>query len=251
MNKKGLRKFLILSFLGIIVLNITIIGASIFLQNYGKFNLNPGENYIVNIPFIGDKATMQTICGKAEQTDGTALKDITVILKYKNETEANRSTTGSDGEYCISIPRLESKQEFTIYLEYENETEEGNLTLADHNYDLDFEEDKTYSKSIDEFATLIGNITNEYAQIENGRFEIKIGYNDKDESGNHWKYLYGDYEKYFVNIAPTEIYSIPNEELNVSWKIPEDASPGEYKFLIKTSFNAEEKSQSVYFNITE
>lgn len=251
--KKEVGKFLLLSFGSLVLLNITLIGASIILQNYGgKFTLNPGENYIVNIPFIGNKLVNQTICGKAEQTDGTALKNIGVILKYENGTEVTNSTTGSDGKYCIEIPRLESSKKFYISLNYENQTSEGNLTLADHSYDLKFEDDLVYSKETDKYAILVGNITNEYAKVEEGRFEIKVGYNEKKPDGNNsWKYIFGDYEKYFINMGANENYGVPNEELNISWEIPNDASPGEYKFLIKTSFNAQEKSTSVFFNITE
>lgn len=244
-------KFLIISLSGLVVLNFAIIGASIALQNYGKFNLNPGEDYIVNIPFLGNKATNQTICGKAEQTDGTALKDITVILNYENGTQAANNTTGSDGKYCINIPRLESKEEFIVYLEYENETEDGNLTLLSNDYTLDFD-DKVYNKSEDEYAILTGEIENEDARIENGRFEIRVAYNDKSPDGNNsWKYIFGDYETYYINIGSNEIYEMPSEEVNIMWEIPEDASLGEYKFYIRSSFNAKEHTGNVYFNITE
>jgi hypothetical protein len=251
--KREVGKFLIISLSSLVLLNFAIIGASIAFQNYGRLTLNPGEDYIVNIPFIGNKPAFQTICGKAEQTDGTALKNISVILReYNTNTTIAQDITGSDGKYCITLPRLTSSEKFDIYLEYESEIDGENLTLADHGYELNFEDGRVYSKGSDTYATLIGNITNEYAKIENGRFEIKVGYNDKKPDGNNsWKYIFGDYEKYFININSNEIYEIPNEELDISWEIPYDASPGEYKFLIRTSFNAIETSNSVYFNITE
>jgi len=252
--KREVGKFLLISLSGLVLLNITIIGASIAFQNYGRLTLNPGENYTINIPFIGNKQTFQTICGKAEQTDGTALKNISVILKEYNSNETiAENTTGSDGKYCITIPRLSSSTKFDIYLEYENDTGEENLTLADHDYYLNFDDDKNYSKIVDEYAILTGNITNEYAKIENGRFEIKVGV-CKSNCSYHkgtYDYKFGDFEKYFINIGSNETYELPNEEVNISWQIPYDASPGEYKFYIKTSFNAEEKSKYVFFNIEE
>jgi hypothetical protein len=251
--KREVGKFLLISLSGLVLLNITIIGASIAFQNYGRLTLNPGENYTINIPFIGNKQTFQTICGKAEQTDGTALKNISVILKEYNSNETiAENTTGSDGKYCITIPRLSSSTKFDIYLEYENDTGEENLTLADHDYYLNFDDDKNYSKAIDDYVILTGDITNEYAKVENGRFEIKVAYNDKEPGENNsWEYIFGDFEKYFINIGSNETYELPNEEVNISWQIPYDASPGEYKFYIKTSFNAEEKSKYVFFNIEE
>lgn len=239
--------FLTLSLLGLLLINITLIGAYIILTKYGSMTLDPGEKYTVNIPFSGT-SNFPVICGKAEQSDGSALKNISVIIKYyNNETELARNTTGSDGKYCVTLPEITSSKKFDVYLEYDNETSEGDpLILGSNNYDLNFENYKVYSKSSDEYAFLIGNITNDDARVENGRFEAKVGYKD-----GTWKYIFGDYEKYLVNINPNEIYQLPNEEVNISWKIPSDAQLGEYKFLFKTSFNGVEKiSQSIYFNIT-
>lgn len=248
MVNKRLFAFLTLSVLGLLLINITLIGAYIVLTKYGSMTLNPGEKYTVNIPFSGP-SNNPVICGKAELNDGSALKNITVIVKYyNNETEIARNTTGTDGKYCITLPEIESSKKFDVYLEYDNETSTGeDLLLGDNDYDLDFENYKVYSKSSDDFVFLTGNITNEDAKIENGRFEVKVGYKD-----GTWKYLFGDYEKYLVNISPHEGYQLPNEDVSISWEIPSDAQVGEYKFLFKTSFNGVEKtSQSVYFNITD
>lgn len=254
MGRKEVGKFLAISFGGLIILNIIFVGAMMISNYYGRLTLNPGEDYIINIPFIGGKMTFQTICGKAETTNGTALKNISVMLREYNTTNiVAQNATGSDGKYCITIPRLSSSTKFDIYLEYENETEEENLTLADHDYYLNFDDDKNYSKAINDYVILTGNITNEYAKIENGRFEIKVGV-CKSNCSYHkgtYDYKFGDFEKYFVNIDPNEIYNLLNEEVNISWQIPYDASPGQYKMLVKTSFNAEEKSTSVFFNIEE
>ena len=244
---KKLTLVLALSLIGLLLVNLTIVGAYQLLNSYGSVTLNPGEKYTVNIPFVGP-SNAAMICGTAEQTDGTLLKDITVIVKYDgNESILGRNVTGSNGKYCVTLPEIKtSTKKFDIYLEYDNSTSDGEITLADNGYTLNFENNKVYRKSVDQYVTLTGTITNEYALVENGRFEIKVGYKD-----GTWKYPFGDYEKYFVNINPNEVYELPNEEVNISWEIPEDALPGEYKFLYKTSFNAVEKtSQYVYFNIT-
>jgi hypothetical protein len=60
-----------------------------------------------------------------------------------------------------------------------------------------------------------------------------------------------DYKRYYINAEPQEKYVIPNDEVNITWQIPPDASIGEYRFYVKTSFNAKEHKRWVYFNITE
>jgi len=50
--------------------------------------------------------------------------------------------------------------------------------------------------------------------------------------------------------VPNSDYGFPNDEFNVSWEIPGDATTGKYKFYIKTSFNAKESTKTIYFNIT-
>jgi hypothetical protein len=234
-------------------LNITFIGAYILLTKYGSLTLSPGEKYTVNIPFIGS-SKMPTICGTAEQTDGTLIKNVTVIVKYSNSnTTLAQNITGTNGKYCITLPEVNSSNNdnFDIYLQYDNITSTGEeLVLGSNDYTLNFENNKVYNKSFDEYVFLTGNITNEDVRIENGRFEIKIGY--REGTSGSFSY-FGDYERYNININSNEIYSVPNEELNVSWKIPNDASTtGQYKFYFMTSFNGVEKTaQSVYFNITD
>jgi len=246
MNLKNqrLKIFLILSSLIVVLINFNLISAYLISIKYGSLTLNPGEKYILNIPFIGYSKTSM-ICGKAEEKNGTFIKNISVIVKYyNNETILAKNNTNSNGEYCINLPEINSSKKLDIYLEYDNST----FTLGNNGYELNFEDNKVYNKISDKYAVLTGNITNYDARIENGRFEVKVGY--KEDSG--WKYNFGDYEKYLFNIAPNEVYTIPNEEINISWKIPDDALTGQYKFLIKTSFNGIEKvNQYVYFNITE
>jgi len=69
-----------------------------------------------------------------------------------------------------------------------------------------------------------------------------------------WKYTFGDYKKYYINIEPGETYKVPSSELNFSWDISE-LEEGEYKFLLKSSFNGKEYASScskcsVFFNVT-
>jgi len=253
-KNKRVKKFLILSFLGLILINFTFASALSIFTNYGSLTLNPGEKYIVNIPFIGPSRS-PIICGIAQQTDGiTPLKNILVIVKYsKNDTLLAKNITGSDGKYCITLPEITSNKKFDIYLEYDNITSSGDsITLASNDYDLNFDNDKIYNKSSDEYVFLTGNITNEDAGIENGRIEIKLGSCKTTCQGTRGTYDYtkfGGNKKYFVNIAPNEIYQVPNDELNVSWDIS-DLEPNRYKIIIKTSFNGKEKSRNIFFNIT-
>ncbi|MBI2629579.1 hypothetical protein HYW76_00595 [Candidatus Pacearchaeota archaeon] len=241
-NKK-LRKFLILFILALLLINIPLISAYILMIKYGTFNLYPGEKYIVNIPFFGP-SKLTTICGKAVQTDGTLLEGVNVTLKYyNNNTEFLKNTTGADGKYCFTILNLTSNKKFDIYVEYDNST----ITNASNNYDLNFDDDKVYSKSSDNFAVLSGNITNYDAEIENGRFEINLQYWPENASE---RFEIFDYQKYFLNIEPNEVYVIPSSGLNVSWGIDSGTLTGRYKFYIKTSFNAREKTKSIYFNVT-
>jgi hypothetical protein len=243
MNQK-LTLFLTLAILGLLLLDITLIGAYVLFTQYGSLTLSPGEKYTVNIPFVGPSKNPM-ICGKAEQTDGTALEGIKIIANYSNNTFAGEATTDDNGRYCITLPEITTlTKTYNIYLEYDNST----LTLANHDYDLDFENNRIYSKGSNEYVFLTGNITNEYAEIENGRFEINLQYWPVNSSE---RYEIFDYRKYSVNISSNEIYEVPNSELNVSWQIPSDAEIGTYKFYIKTSFNAKERTSNIYFNITE
>jgi hypothetical protein len=87
---------------------------------------------------------------------------------------------------------------------------------------------------------LRGKISNKDAVIENGLIEIKLA----QKIGDKWRYSFGDYRRYYVNISSREDYNLFNGINNISWEIPANASVGEYKFLVRTSFNAMEKGQS-------
>lgn len=186
------------------------------------------------------------ICGKAETTSGEVLQGVNVSIYYNN-TLVNKSTTNSKGEYCVYLPEITSSKKYDIFIEYNNQTNSGDfIKLASNDYDLDFDNNLIFNKPFDKYAVLQGTIKNEDAEIENGRLEINLKYYENST----WKEIF-DYQKYFVNINPGEVYDVPSDELNVSWLIPSDAKIGRYKFYIKSSFNAKEKTANVYFNITE
>lgn len=241
------RDFLILSFLGILIINITLISAYVIITKYGTVTLNPGEKYTINIPFFGTSKSPE-ICGKAQKTTGEALQGVNVsVYYYKNNSLINKNTTDSKGKYCISLPEIKSSEKYDIFIEYENSTDNP-LQLASNDYTLGFDNNKIFNKSIDKYAVLSGTIENEDAEIENGRFEVNLKYYPTNLSE---RFDIFDYQKYFVNLEPREIYEVPSTELNVSWQIPIDAKIGRYKFYIKTSFNAKERTKDIYFNITE
>jgi len=236
---------LVLSFLALFLINITLIGAYFFLQ-YGSVTLSPGENYTVNIPFFG-KSKFSVICGKAETNSGEALQGVNINAYYKNNS-VNKSTTDSKGRYCIYFPEINSNRKYDIFIEYNNQTSKGDpIQLASNDYSLDFTNNLIFRKSSDQYAILNGSITNEDAKIENGRFEINLQYWPSN-SGERYEIF--DYQRYSINIDPKGTYNIPDNDLNVSWKIPDDVEIGRYKFFIKTSFNAEEKTKSIFFNIS-
>jgi hypothetical protein len=241
-----IRDFLGLSFLVIGLINITFIGAYIAFSQYGSVTLNPGEKYIINIPFFGESKS-PIICGKAETTSGEDLQGVNVSVYY-NTTLINKSTTDSKGEYCISLPEITSSKKYNIFIEYNNQTGTGgSIQLASNDYTLNFNNNLIFSKINDKYAVLQGTIDNEDAEIENGRLEINLQYWPSNSSE---RFEIFDYQKYFVNINPRETYNVADNELNVSWQIPNDAKIGRYKFYIKTSFNAKERTKDIYFNIT-
>jgi hypothetical protein len=252
LNKK-VYAFLSLSVLSLLLLNLTFVGSYLILTNWGSLTLNPGENYTLNFPF-SSPLEYSRICGTAEKKDGTPVSNVEVFVKYKsNSSLVGSNMTNNQGKYCIFISEMEEKTSFDIFVEYDNDSIDGPLSLLTNDYSFQFENNLVYNKSEQDRVFVVGNITNQDARIENGRFEIKVGYNEKKEDGtNNWKYLFGDYELYSINISPNSIYSFPNSIKNISWEIPQNALPGEYKFLYKSSFNAKEKlSQSIFFEIVE
>lgn len=220
-KKKKFQKFLILSILGLILINLPLISAYIILIKFGTFTLYPGEKYTINIPFIGS-SKFTTLCGKAQQTDGTLLEGINVTIKYFDKTEVlAQNLTNKDGKFCVVLPNITSSKKFDVYVGYDNST----LTLASNDYSLNFNNYKVYNKSKDSYVSLTGDITNEDAEIENGRFEINLQYymNSTNKSEIF------DYQKYSLNIEPYEVYDVPNPELSISWPINSSTIPGRYK----------------------
>lgn len=242
-RKERLKNFLILSILGLLLINVSLVSSYIILVKFGTLTLSPGEKYTINIPFIGPSKS-PVICGKAQQTDGTLLENVKVVVKYyDNETTLAQNTTTKDGKFCIKLPEITTNKKFDVYVEYDNET----LSLGSNDYQLGFNNNEVYAKGIDRYAFLSGNITNQDASVENGRFEINLKY--YNETGELIEIF--SYKKYLLNIEPNQIYGLPNPELNVSWPIDENTPVGRYKFYIKTSFNAKERTSNIYFNITE
>src|SRR3989344_8673287 len=244
-GKTELKEFLIISIICLLLINISLVSAYIMVK-YGTITLSPGEKYTINIPFFGASKS-PVICGKAETTSGEFLQGVNVSVYYNSDL-VNKSITNSKGEYCIYLPEITSKKTYDIFIEYNNQTSTGDfIQLASNDYTLDFDNNLLFSKLSNKYAILKGSIINKDAKIENGRFEINLQYYENST----WKEIF-DYQKYFVNIDPQGTYDTPNSELNVSWQIPSDAKIGRYKFYIKPSFNAREKTAvNVYFNVTE
>ncbi|MFN3528189.1 MAG: hypothetical protein ACK4YO_03710, partial [Candidatus Altarchaeaceae archaeon] len=131
-------------------------------------------------------------------------------------------------------------------VDYDNST----LKLGDNNYILNLDtEKKIYNKNVDKFVSITGKIENGDAEIVNGRIDVNLKYCEEKDGKCVWKEIFG-YKRYYVNIDSNENYEIPSDELNITWEIPNNAPIGKYKFYIKTSFNAKEKTKSIYFNIT-
>jgi hypothetical protein len=237
-----IRKLITLSFLALIAVNLPLISAYIVLNKYGDFTLYPGEDYIINIPFTSSSDSFATICGTAQKTNGISISGINVTLRYYgNSSDYAKNITDLNGRFCFNVD-IDSNQKFDVYAGYDNST----LILGNNNYNLDFDNYKVYRKSSDNYTYLSGNITNYDAPITNGRFEIKMG----QHINGSWSYSFGDYQAFYINISSNSIYHVPSSQLNFS-KYLGNLSEGEYKFLIKSSFNANEKSSVyVFFNIT-
>ncbi len=246
-DRKSIRKFVVLSILGLLLVNTTVI-SGLLIAKYGTMTLSPGENYRINIPFIPlqeETGESSIVCGIAEDNDGNPVGNVKVEITLHSDAKIlGENITDVNGEYCITLPAMASKSEkYDVSVKYDNDE----LELGSNDYSLTFEDKRNYQKGFDDYAVLKGYINNEDARIENGRFEINLKY--YNDTTDKWIEIF-DYQKYHVNIEPGEDYEIPNAELNVSWEIPSDAKIGKYKFYIKTSFNAKERTKNVYFNIT-
>lgn len=247
-EKKKNKRRIAFMLAGIIVI-VIVMGAYIYEYKYGTLTLHPGEHYIVNIPFIG-ASNNPVIEGYATYTNGTPIKNVNVTVKYKGEdTVLAWNLTDKNGYYRIVLPEINTtSKKYDIYVGYDNTT---NLTLANHDYALNLHTDKDiYNKSTDTVVVMTGTIDNEDARIKNGRMDVNLKYHNI--TTKKWVEIFG-YKRYYINAEPQENYIIPNEDdgVNITWQIPSNASIGKYKFYVKTSFNAKERTKSVYFNITE
>ncbi len=245
--KKNMKlgNFLILSFLVLLWINFSLVSAYLALTKFGSATLDYGEKYTLNIPFIGP-AKSPLVCGKAQQTGGIPIENITIFVRhYNNDTTIAQNKSGNDGRFCITLPEINKSTKFDFYVEYDNAT----LILGSNDYQMNFKNNLVYDRNTNRYIALSGNITNGDAPVESGRFEVKMG----QKISGQWKYIYGDYQNYYINIPSNDIYTFPSEELNFSQDISE-LDNGEYKLLIKTSFNGKEYSGcskcSVLFNIT-
>ncbi len=250
-EKKKNKRRMIFAVVGIII--ISIVMAAWVYDKYGTLYLSPGEKYTVNIPFIG-ASNNPVICGAAIDTRKNPVKDVNVTVKLYNKNETIAwNITDSKGKYCIYLPEITKTTRYDIYVGYNDST---NLTRGSNDYVLDLGTDKkNYSKG--EVAGINGTISNDNVDIENGRVFVSLahcsgimnGTSCKDEFGQtkYWDYLYKD-ERYYLNIVKDKGMDIPSDEFNITFNTS-DASIGGYKFILEFSFNAKEKTKTLYFNV--
>ena len=237
----NIKRFLVFSLIGILVINASIISSYIIVENYGSMTLSPGERYTVNIPFIAEEGEEEEeispnspiACGKAEKTNGEPVEGVNVSA-YLGSDFAGSKITNESGDYCIVLPEINRNRIFNVQIGYDDEI----LELGSNDYEVSFEENQVYEKGVDEKAILFLTIKNKDARIDNGRIEARIRKYNEIEEG--WEDVFG-YKKYYLNISRNETYSLPNQEIEINWEFPEDVELGEYQFYFRPSFNGETK----------
>jgi len=246
MNKKRkIKLFVILGILGVLFLNLALISGYILINSYGKMNLNPGERYIVNIPFKIFQSPI--VSGIAQQTDGTPISGIKVIVNDSDNSVIGEDTTDSNGEYSITLPKISEEEQVYVYLQYDNSSPSlSNLALANNEYTPDFDNNLNYSKASDNFVRLKGKITNKDAEVNDGRFKVTLS-SCQGETTNCDSII--EIKQYTLNIKPSEVYITPNSEMDFSWSITSDTEIGKYKIYTQASFNGQEHTSTVYFHI--
>ncbi len=245
-NKK-LKLFLALSVILILSVNLTLISGYLIMDSYGKMYLNPGEEYVVNLPFnLFQPSEPPVVRGIAQQTDGTPIIGVKVIVNNSDNSISGENTTDSNGEYSITLLEINEREQFHVYIEYDDEI----LILEDNDYSYEFDNNLNYSKSAGNYVELRGTIENEDAIIENGRVEISLR---KCTEGTNTCSEILDTKTYYVNINPQETYNIPSSEINYTWPINNGTETGKYKIQVAMSFNAQEHTPTsmAYFYITD
>jgi len=244
-NKK-LRLFLIISITLILLINLTLVNAYIILISYGKMYLNPGEEYVVNIPFnTFQQPTPSVVQGRAQQTNGNPISGVKIIVNNSDNSIFGEDTTNSEGEYSITLSEITEKERFSVYIEYDEEIQ----TIANNDYLYEFDNHINYSKSTDNYVELTGTIENEDAKIENGRVEVSLR-KCTDNTNTCSNIL--NIKTYYLNINPQETYNLPSSEINYTWPIDGGTEIGKYKIQVAMSFNAQEHTPTsmAYFYIT-
>jgi hypothetical protein len=246
-KKRKIKLFIILAIVSILFINVALISGYILINSYGKMYLNPGEEYIVNIPFSLFQSPI--VYGKAQQPDGTPISGIKVIVNNSDDPLIGQAITDSNGEYKITLPKMSKEDQFFVYLQYDNQSSSlEDLILASNEYDLDFDNNLNYSKSSDNFVELKGDITNEDARIEDGRFEVTLS-SCQGETTDCDSII--ETKKYALNIEPGEVYVTPNNEMDYSWPITGSTERGKYKIFSEASFNGKEHTTTIYFHIKD
>jgi hypothetical protein len=246
MNKKRkIKLFVILGILGVLFLNLALISGYIIINSYGKMNLNPGERYTVNIPFKIFQSPI--VSGKAQQTDGTPISGVKVIINNSDNTIVGEDTTDSSGEYSITLPKTSEEEQVYVYLQYDNGSAPlNNLMIGSNDYTYTFN-DANYSKSKDNYIELTGKITNKDAEIEDGRMIVTLK-SCEEETNNCDTVI--DTKTEYVNIASLKVYNIPNKDVQFRWDI-DNLAIGKYQLEVSMSFNGKEKgSEANYIHVT-
>lgn len=223
-------------------------GIIIHHQFSNSFTVFPGENYIINIPF---KAHETSICGNAVLLNDSEIIENIQGINISVSGERNYSTrTDENGEYCIDLVGVYKPKEYNAYVEYDNES----LVVLSKKYHLTQFNTSKNSYSRGESAILKGVIGNEDAEIKNGRIIQKIKCKELigEEECNR---EFVSSKTYYVNISPKEDYEVPNNNLNLTWQIPENMELGKYEFYTRVSFNGNGRKiprsgSKLDFNIT-
>ena len=244
-KKRKIRLFIVLAVLGLLFINMAIISGYIFINAYGKMDLNPGEEYTVNIPFKLFQSPV--VSGKALANNGTAIAGVNVTVTDSHNKILGEDITNENGEYSITLPKISDTTEYYVDVGYNNESQIfTNLANGSNDYTPTFK-DMNYSKSQDNYIELTGKITNKDAEIEKGRMIVTLK-SCEGETDNCDIII--DTKTEYIDIAPLEVYNIPNTNVQFRWNL-DDLSVGKYQFEVSMSFNGEEKgSEANYIHVT-